>query len=204
MSKLCGGYMDRDTCSLRDGCCCVGNLLLGNLCIVYLWFGVLVDGSITMFKLCGGCLDRDICYLFDEYGAVGCVHGPHSHKENNNNQGPTQEQAENQPQRNNNEEINAENTNEEIKEENKENKPNPKGVIVLGVYMHCQGCADKIVKYLRGFDGVEQIETDMKNHIVTVKGKKADPKKILERLPKKSNKHVKLISPILRVERRKQ
>ncbi|KAI8018233.1 Heavy metal-associated isoprenylated plant protein 8 [Camellia lanceoleosa] len=111
-------------------------------------------------------------------------------KENNNNQGPTQEQAENQPQRNNNEEINAENTNEEIKEENKENKPNPKGVIVLGVYMHCQGCADKIVKYLRGFDGVEQIETDMKNHIVTVKGKKTDPKKILERLPKKSNKHV--------------
>ncbi|KAI8005891.1 Heavy metal-associated isoprenylated plant protein 8, partial [Camellia lanceoleosa] len=83
---------------------------------------------------------------------------------------------------------------------NKENKPNPKGVIVLGVYMHCQGCADKIVKYLRGFDGVEQIETDMKNHIVIVKGKKADPKKILERLPKKSNKHVKLISPILRVQ----
>ncbi|KAI7996668.1 Heavy metal-associated isoprenylated plant protein 7 [Camellia lanceoleosa] len=66
--------------------------------------------------------------------------------------------------------------------------------------MHCQGCADKIVKYLRGFGGVEQIETDMKNHIVTVKGKKADPKKILERLPKKSNKHVKLISPILRVQ----
>ncbi|CAL5418707.1 unnamed protein product [Camellia sinensis] len=115
-------------------------------------------------------------------------------KKNENNQGPTQEQAENQPEQNNNEEINAENTNEE----NKENNPNPKGVIVLGVYMHCQGCADKIVKYLRGFDGVEQIETNMKNHTVTVKGEKADPKKILERLRKKSNKHVKLISPILK------
>ncbi|KAI7991368.1 hypothetical protein LOK49_LG12G02955 [Camellia lanceoleosa] len=45
--------------------------LWDSLCIVYLWFGVLVDGSITMFKLCGGCLDRDICYLFDECGCDG-------------------------------------------------------------------------------------------------------------------------------------
>ncbi|XAR64371.1 hypothetical protein NMG60_11024679 [Bertholletia excelsa] len=64
--------------------------------------------------------------------------------------------------------------------------------------MHCQGCAYDIIKILRGFDGVEQIETDTKNHRVTVKGKKADPKKVLHRLRKKTNRHVNLISPILK------
>ncbi|KAA8533341.1 hypothetical protein F0562_033126 [Nyssa sinensis] len=61
------------------------------------------------------------------------------------------------------------------------NQQNPKGVILLGVYIHCEGCANSVVKCLRGFDGVEVIEIDAKNHKVTVKGKKADPLKVAER-----------------------
>ncbi|KAM7468786.1 hypothetical protein LguiB_016348 [Lonicera macranthoides] len=79
---------------------------------------------------------------------------------------------------------------------NEDNKGNPKGVIVLGVYLHCQGCADEVVKSLRGFHGVEVIETDNSNNKVTVKGKKANPTKVAERLRKKTGKHVDLISPL--------
>ncbi|XP_052203970.1 heavy metal-associated isoprenylated plant protein 7-like [Diospyros lotus] len=77
------------------------------------------------------------------------------------------------------------------------NEENPDGVIVLGLYMHCDGCAETVVKHLRGFYGVEQIETDRKNHRVTVKGKKAEPRKVMERLRKKGHYHVTLISPVL-------
>lgn len=45
--------------------------------------------------------------------------------------------------------------------------------------------------------GVEVIEIDSKNHKVTVKGAKADPIKVVERVRKKSRKHVELISPVL-------
>ncbi|KAA8528946.1 hypothetical protein F0562_033566 [Nyssa sinensis] len=115
-------------------------------------------------------------------------------RESKNKQRQAGEQSENPPEQNN-EENNAENANEENNEENK-NTQNPKGVIVLGVYMHCQGCANKVVKCLGGFDGVEEIEIDVKNHKVTVKGKNADPTKVAERLRKKIHKHVELISPI--------
>ncbi|CAH9129633.1 unnamed protein product [Cuscuta epithymum] len=76
------------------------------------------------------------------------------------------------------------------------NEQNPGGTIVLGVYIHCQGCADTVKGSLIGFDGVESIQVDEKNHRAIVKGKKADPIKVTERLRKKSGKHVELISPI--------
>ncbi|KAL0335940.1 UNVERIFIED_CONTAM: Heavy metal-associated isoprenylated plant protein 7 [Sesamum radiatum] len=78
---------------------------------------------------------------------------------------------------------------------NEENRNNPDGVIVLGTYIHCEGCGNQVLKCLRGFQGVEGIEIDDKNHKVIVKGKRADPIKVSERLRKKSGKHVELISP---------
>ncbi|OIS95764.1 PREDICTED: heavy metal-associated isoprenylated plant protein 8-like [Nicotiana attenuata] len=101
-------------------------------------------------------------------------------------------------QQENNKECNNGNKMEEKKSTNEENKNNAKGVIIiLGVYIHCQGCKEEVLKSLRGFDGVEEIEVDEKNHKVVVKGKKADPLKVAERLRKKSGKHVELISPII-------
>ncbi|XP_017231322.1 heavy metal-associated isoprenylated plant protein 7 [Daucus carota subsp. sativus] len=97
---------------------------------------------------------------------------------------------------------------EEVKEEKKQDDkkvdeeaapappPPPPPVIVLRVYMHCEGCARKVRACLKGFPGVEGVETDCKSHKVVVKGEKADPIKVLERVQRKSHRQVELLSPI--------
>ncbi|WOG84380.1 hypothetical protein DCAR_0103563 [Daucus carota subsp. sativus] len=80
----------------------------------------------------------------------------------------------------------------------------PKSDIVLGVLIHCQGCARSICSSLRGFEGVEEIEIDSKNHQVTVKGARADPIKVVERVRKKCGKHVELMTPVLSEEKKEE
>ncbi|KAL6281864.1 hypothetical protein ACE6H2_012793 [Prunus campanulata] len=82
---------------------------------------------------------------------------------------------------------------EEKKEEKKEEEP-PE--ILLKVDMHCEACARKVARALKGFEGVEDVTTDSKASKVVVKGKAADPIKVCERLQKKSGKKVELISPL--------
>ncbi|CAN0905991.1 Heavy metal-associated isoprenylated plant protein 7 [Linum grandiflorum] len=76
--------------------------------------------------------------------------------------------------------------------------PPPPQEIVLKVFMHCEGCARKVRRCLKGFDGVEDVTTDCKSSKVVVKGEKAaaDPLKVLERIQRKSHRQVELISPI--------
>lgn len=74
--------------------------------------------------------------------------------------------------------------------------PPPPQEIVLKVFMHCEGCAKKVRRCLKGFEGVEGVTTDCKTHKVVVKGEKADPLKVLERVQKKSHRQVELLSPI--------
>ncbi|XP_073048472.1 uncharacterized protein [Primulina eburnea] len=74
--------------------------------------------------------------------------------------------------------------------------PLPPQEIILKVYMHCEGCARKVSRCLQDFEGVEDVITDCRTSKVVVKGEKADPLKILERVQKKSHRQVKLISPI--------
>ncbi|TYI29883.1 hypothetical protein ES332_A05G348100v1 [Gossypium tomentosum] len=57
--------------------------------------------------------------------------------------------------------------------------------IVLKIYMHCEGCVSKVINCLKGFEGIEEVKTDMKSNRVVVKGQKADPLKVLERIKKK-------------------
>ncbi|GLU15828.1 hypothetical protein SLE2022_322870 [Rubroshorea leprosula] len=83
---------------------------------------------------------------------------------------------------------------EEKKEEKKEEE-SPE--IVLKVDMHCEACARRVARALKGFEGVEEVATDSKTSKVVVKGKAADPMKVCERLQKKSGrKLVELISPL--------
>ncbi|PSS07655.1 Heavy metal-associated isoprenylated plant protein, partial [Actinidia chinensis var. chinensis] len=82
------------------------------------------------------------------------------------------------------------------KEEMKAEEPPQPQEIVLRVYMHCEGCARKVRRCLKGFEGVEDVVTDCKTHKVVVKGEKADPVKVLERVQRKSHRQVELISPI--------
>ncbi|EFH42080.1 hypothetical protein ARALYDRAFT_495136 [Arabidopsis lyrata subsp. lyrata] len=78
-------------------------------------------------------------------------------------------------------------------EEEKKKEPQE---IVLKIFMHCEGCAKKIHRCLKGFEGVEDVTTDCKTSKVVVKGEKADPLKVLQRLQRKSHRQVELISPI--------
>ncbi|WJX53888.1 Heavy metal-associated isoprenylated plant protein 7 [Trifolium repens] len=87
-------------------------------------------------------------------------------------------------------------TEEKKPEESKEQTPPPPPEIVLKVFMHCEGCARKVRRSLKGFPGVEDVVTDCKSHKVVVKGEKADPLKVLERVQRKSHRQVELLSPI--------
>lgn len=44
--------------------------------------------------------------------------------------------------------------------------------------------------------GVEDVKTDCKTQTVVVKGEKADPLKVLERIQKKNHRQVELLSPV--------
>ncbi|GMI72222.1 HEAVY METAL ASSOCIATED PROTEIN 52 [Hibiscus trionum] len=84
-----------------------------------------------------------------------------------------------------------------VEEEKKgEESPVVPQEIVLKVYMHCEGCARKVHRCLKGFQGVEDVMTDCKSNRVVVKGDKADPLKVLDRLQRKSHRKVELLSPI--------
>ncbi|XP_062082195.1 heavy metal-associated isoprenylated plant protein 3 [Humulus lupulus] len=66
--------------------------------------------------------------------------------------------------------------------------------VVLKVDMHCEGCASKIVKTVKAFDGVEAAKTEFATNKLTVIGK-VDPSKLRELLAEKAKKKVDLISP---------
>ncbi|KAK8961455.1 Heavy metal-associated isoprenylated plant protein 26 [Platanthera guangdongensis] len=76
--------------------------------------------------------------------------------------------------------------------------PPPPEEIILRVFMHCEGCARKVKRSLKGFDGVEDVTTDCRTHKVVIKGKKAaeDPLKVAERVQKKSGRKVELLIPL--------
>ncbi|GMH28758.1 hypothetical protein Nepgr_030601 [Nepenthes gracilis] len=66
--------------------------------------------------------------------------------------------------------------------------------VVLKLDMHCEGCVRKIRESVKNFDGVESVKADMGDNKLTVIGK-VDPIKIKERVEKKTNKTVELVSP---------
>ncbi|XP_076909806.1 heavy metal-associated isoprenylated plant protein 7-like isoform X2 [Bidens hawaiensis] len=87
-------------------------------------------------------------------------------------------------------------TGDEAKDKSPEPPSPPPQEVVLRVFMHCEGCARKVRRCLKGFEGVEDVTTDCKTHKVVVKGENADPLKVLERLQKKSSRKVELLSPV--------
>ncbi|KAH0986035.1 hypothetical protein GBA52_013212 [Prunus armeniaca] len=93
------------------------------------------------------------------------------------------------------EEKKEEEKKKEGKDEKEEKKEEEPPEILLKVDMHCEACARKVARALKGFEGVEDVTTDSKARKVVVKGKAADPIKVCERLQKKSGKKVELISP---------
>ncbi|XP_052186166.1 heavy metal-associated isoprenylated plant protein 3 [Diospyros lotus] len=67
--------------------------------------------------------------------------------------------------------------------------------VVLKVDMHCEGCATKIKRCIRGIKGVESVRGgDVDSNKLTVIGK-VDPVALREMVEKKAKKKVELISP---------
>ncbi|CAH2072116.1 unnamed protein product [Thlaspi arvense] len=75
--------------------------------------------------------------------------------------------------------------------------------VVLKVDMHCEGCASKIVKCVRDFQGVETVKSEAASGKLTVTGA-VDPAKLRERLEEKTKKKVDLISPQPKKEKEKE
>ncbi|KAI3461393.1 hypothetical protein Pfo_018056 [Paulownia fortunei] len=65
--------------------------------------------------------------------------------------------------------------------------------VVLKADLHCDGCASKIIKCIRSFDGVDTVTIEDGQNI-TVVGK-MDPVKLREKVEQKTHKKVELISP---------
>lgn len=66
--------------------------------------------------------------------------------------------------------------------------------VVLKLDMHCEGCAKKVKRAVKNFDGVDKVTTDCGANKVTVVGK-VDPAAIKEKLEQKTKKKVELVSP---------
>ncbi|KAK4269987.1 hypothetical protein QN277_023077 [Acacia crassicarpa] len=77
--------------------------------------------------------------------------------------------------------------------ESKEQTPPPPPDIMLKIDLHCEACAKKIRRSLIGWPGVEDVITDFKTNKLVVKGAKADPLKVSERVYRKTGKKVSIL-----------
>ncbi|VAI40729.1 unnamed protein product [Triticum turgidum subsp. durum] len=67
--------------------------------------------------------------------------------------------------------------------------------VVLGVDLHCDGCARKVVKAVKAAQGVEGVAADVAAGMVTVSGKAVDPWDIKDRVEARTHKPVAFVSP---------
>ncbi|CAN4121503.1 unnamed protein product [Withania somnifera] len=65
---------------------------------------------------------------------------------------------------------------------------------VLKLDLHCEGCAKKVKRSIRHFEGVEDVKTDCESGKLTVKGN-VDPTWLREKVATKTKKTVVLVSP---------
>lgn len=66
--------------------------------------------------------------------------------------------------------------------------------VVLKLDLHCDGCAKKVTKSIRQFEGVESVNADIDGDKLTVTGK-VDPTSVKERVERKTHKKVEIVSP---------
>ncbi|KAK4408480.1 Heavy metal-associated isoprenylated plant protein 3 [Sesamum angolense] len=89
--------------------------------------------------------------------------------------------------------------NNEGKQKEGENKKKENGggknnvTVVLKADLHCQGCASKVIKCIRSFDGVDKVMMGDGQTIMVVG--EVDPAKLREKVEQKTHKKVELISP---------
>ncbi|KAL4611515.1 hypothetical protein ACB092_08G129400 [Castanea dentata] len=77
----------------------------------------------------------------------------------------------------------------------KKNKDSNSLTSVYKIDIHCDGCATKIKRCVKEFQGVEDVKTEMALNKLTVVGK-VDPTKLRDKLSQKTRKNVELVSPL--------
>ncbi|KAK7823267.1 heavy metal-associated isoprenylated plant protein 3 [Quercus suber] len=77
----------------------------------------------------------------------------------------------------------------------KKNKDSNSLTAVYKIDMHCEGCATKIKRCVKDFQGVEDVKAEMALNKLTVFGK-VDPTKLRDYLSQKTKKNVELVSPL--------
>lgn len=122
--------------------------------------------------------------------------GENKEENNNNNEGNKEEEN-----NNNNNGGDKNNNGGEKKEEN--NNKGKNNATVLKVYMHCEGCANKVTKHLNGIKGVDTVKAESETGKVTVTGN-VDPTKLRDNLAEKIKKKVELISPLPKKDNKKE
>ncbi|KAF2292912.1 hypothetical protein GH714_029793 [Hevea brasiliensis] len=75
---------------------------------------------------------------------------------------------------------------EDKKEVQKKQEPKMK-IIVLKMYMHCEGCANDIKRTIGRMEGIMSVEPDMEKSLVVIKGL-FDPPKLIEKITNKLGK----------------
>ncbi|XP_059646838.1 heavy metal-associated isoprenylated plant protein 6-like [Cornus florida] len=75
-----------------------------------------------------------------------------------------------------------------------EKKADAGSAVVLKIDMHCEGCARKIKRSVRHFEGVESVKADVGGGKLTVTGK-VDPAKLRDRVAEKTKQKVEIVSP---------
>ncbi|KAK1400173.1 heavy metal-associated isoprenylated plant protein 6 [Heracleum sosnowskyi] len=66
--------------------------------------------------------------------------------------------------------------------------------VVLKIDLHCEGCAKKVRRSVKNFEGVQKVNTDSANNKITVTGT-LEPERLRERVEYKTKKKVELVSP---------
>ncbi|KAL0460731.1 UNVERIFIED_CONTAM: Heavy metal-associated isoprenylated plant protein 3 [Sesamum latifolium] len=94
-------------------------------------------------------------------------------------------------------EKNKKNSEGEQKDGENKKKENGGGknnvTVVLKADLHCEGCASKVIKCIRSFDGVDTVTMGDGQTIMVVG--EVDPAKLREKVEQKTHKKVELISP---------
>ncbi|CAK9171428.1 unnamed protein product [Ilex paraguariensis] len=66
--------------------------------------------------------------------------------------------------------------------------------VVLKVDLHCEGCASKVMRSIRGFEGVESVKCDDADKLTVIGN--VDPAELRETVEQKIRKKVQLVSPL--------
>ncbi|KAM0832897.1 hypothetical protein ACQ4PT_064611 [Festuca glaucescens] len=74
--------------------------------------------------------------------------------------------------------------------------PSPPPPVILGVEVHCTGCAKRMRRSLLRCKGVEAVHVDMAANQITVKGVAVDPDALCQRLRSKTKRDATVISPL--------